>query len=41
MDFEIPKGVNINFTGEQEKQAKEMAFQAKLFLLRYLLYFSF
>ena len=33
MDFEIPKGVNINFTGEQEKQAKEMAFLSKALLI--------
>jgi multidrug efflux pump len=32
-DFEIPKGVNINFTGEQEKQAKEMAFLSKALLI--------
>ena len=32
-DFQIPKGVNINFTGEQEKQAKEMAFLSKALLI--------
>jgi multidrug efflux pump subunit AcrB len=32
-NFEIPKGVNINFTGEQEKQAKEMAFLSKALLI--------
>lgn len=32
-DFEIPKGVDINFTGEQEKQAKEMAFLSKALLI--------
>ena len=32
-DFEVPKGVDINFTGEQEKQAKEMAFLSKALLI--------
>jgi multidrug efflux pump subunit AcrB len=32
-NFEVPKGVNINFTGEQEKQAKEMAFLSKALLI--------
>jgi len=32
-DFETPKGVDINFTGEQEKQAKEMAFLSKALLI--------
>ena len=32
-NFEVPKRVNINFTGEQEKQAKEMAFLSKALLI--------
>ncbi len=32
-NFEVPKGVNINFTAEQEKQAKEMAFLSKALLI--------
>jgi multidrug efflux pump subunit AcrB len=32
-DFEVPKGVEINFTGEQEKQAEEMAFLSKALLI--------
>jgi multidrug efflux pump subunit AcrB len=38
-DFEIPKGLEINFTGEQEKQAKEMAFLSKALLIAVLLIF--
>jgi multidrug efflux pump subunit AcrB len=32
-EHEIPKGVQINFTGEQEEQAKEMAFLSKALLI--------
>lgn len=37
--FEIPKGVSINLTGEQEKQAEEMAFLSKALLIAVLLIF--
>ena len=37
--FEIPKGVSINLTGEQEEQAKEMAFLSKALLIAVLLIF--
>jgi multidrug efflux pump subunit AcrB len=36
-DFEIPKGLEISFTGEQEKQAEEMAFLSKALLIAVLL----
>ncbi|MBL7898258.1 MAG: efflux RND transporter permease subunit, partial [Crocinitomicaceae bacterium] len=32
-EHEIPKGVKINFTGEQEEQAKEMAFLSKALVI--------
>ena len=38
-NFETPKGLEINFTGEQEKQAKEMAFLSKALLIAVLLIF--
>lgn len=38
-DFEIPKGLEISFTGEQEKQAEEMAFLSKALLIAVLLIF--
>lgn len=37
--FEIPKGLDINFTGEQEKQAEEMAFLSKALIIAVLLIF--
>ncbi|MGI9560717.1 MAG: efflux RND transporter permease subunit, partial [Flavobacteriaceae bacterium] len=38
-DFGIPKGLEISFTGEQEKQAEEMAFLSKALLIAVLLIF--
>lgn len=38
-DFEVPRGLEISFTGEQEKQAKEMAFLSKALLIAVLLIF--
>lgn len=38
-DFEIAKGLEISFTGEQEKQAEEMAFLSKALLIAVLLIF--
>ena len=38
-DFKIPKGLEISFTGEQEKQAEEMAFLSKALLIAVLLIF--
>ena len=38
-DFETPKGLEISFTGEQEKQAEEMAFLSKALLIAVLLIF--
>ena len=38
-DFEIPKGLEISFTGEQEKQAEEMAFLSKALFIAVLLIF--
>lgn len=38
-EFEVPKGVSINLTGEQEEQAKEMAFLSKALLIAVLLIF--
>jgi len=38
-EFEIPKGVSINLTGEQEKQAEQMAFLSKALLIAVLLIF--
>lgn len=38
-NFETPKGLEINFTGEQEKQTKEMAFLSKALLIAVLLIF--
>jgi len=37
--FESPKNIAISFTGEQEKQAKEMAFLSKALLIAVLLIF--
>ena len=37
--FEIPKNITISFTGEQEEQAKEMAFLSKALLIAVLLIF--
>jgi multidrug efflux pump subunit AcrB len=37
--FEVPKGVSLSFTGEQEEQAKEMAFLSKALLIAILLIF--
>jgi multidrug efflux pump len=37
--FETPKNVAISFTGEQEKQAKEMAFLSRALLIAVLLIF--
>lgn len=38
-NFEVPKNLDINFTGEQEKQAEEMAFLSKALLIAVLLIF--
>ena len=38
-NFEIPVGLDISFTGEQEKQAEEMAFLSKALLIAVLLIF--
>ena len=38
-DFKTPKGVSISFTGEQEEQAKEMAFLSTALLIAVLLIF--
>ncbi len=38
-DFEIPKGMSISFTGEQEEQAQEFAFLSKALLVAVLLIF--
>jgi len=37
--FEVPKGISLSFTGEQEEQAKEMAFLSKALLIAVLLIF--
>jgi multidrug efflux pump subunit AcrB len=37
--FQIPKNITISFTGEQEEQAKEMAFLSKALLIAVLLIF--
>ena len=37
--YEVPKGVEFSFTGEQEKQAQEMAFLSKALLIAVLLIF--
>lgn len=37
--FEIPKNITISFTGEQEKQAEEMAFLSRALLIAVLLIF--
>ena len=37
--YEVPKGVEVSFTGEQEKQAQEMAFLSKALLIAVLLIF--
>ena len=37
--YEVPKGVEVSFTGEQEKQAEEMAFLSKALLIAVLLIF--
>ena len=38
-NYEIPKGLEIRFTGEQEKQAEEMAFLSRALLSAVLLIF--
>ena len=38
-NFETPKSLEVSFTGEQEKQAKEMAFLSKALLIAVLLIF--
>jgi multidrug efflux pump subunit AcrB len=38
-DFDVPNGIRVNFTGEQEKQEKEMAFLSKALLIAVLLIF--
>lgn len=38
-DFEVPRGLEVSFTGEQEKQAEEMAFLSKALLIAVLLIF--
>ena len=38
-EFETPKGVTINITGEQEEQAKQMAFLSKALLIAVMLIF--
>jgi multidrug efflux pump subunit AcrB len=38
-NYEIPKGLEISFTGEQEKQAEEMAFLSRALLIAVLLIF--
>jgi multidrug efflux pump subunit AcrB len=37
--FEVPKNISISFTGEQEKQAEEMAFLSSALLIAVLLIF--
>ncbi|MGB6267810.1 MAG: efflux RND transporter permease subunit, partial [Olleya sp.] len=37
--FKVPKGISLNFTGEQEEQAKEMAFLSKALLIAVMLIF--
>ena len=37
--FEVPKNISITFTGEQEKQAEEMAFLSRALLIAVLLIF--
>ena len=37
--FEVPKNISISFTGEQEKQAEEMAFLSRALLIAVLLIF--
>ena len=38
-ELEIPKNIEVSFTGEQEEQAKEMAFLSKALLIAVLLIF--
>jgi len=38
-EFEVPKGISLSFTGEQEEQAKEMAFLSRALLIAVLLIF--
>ncbi|NNC50139.1 MAG: efflux RND transporter permease subunit [Flaviramulus sp.] len=38
-DFKAPNGISLKFTGEQEEQAKEMAFLSKALLIAVLLIF--
>ena len=38
-NYDIPKGLEISFTGEQEKQAEEMAFLSRALLIAVLLIF--
>jgi multidrug efflux pump subunit AcrB len=37
--YEVPSGVEVSFTGEQEKQAEEMAFLSRALLIAVLLIF--
>ena len=37
--YDVPKNINISFTGEQEKQAEEMAFLSKALLIAVFLIF--
>ena len=39
VDFQVPNGISLSFTGEQEEQAKEMAFLSKALLIAVLLIF--
>ncbi len=38
-DYEYPKGISVSFTGEQEKQAEEMAFLLKALIIALFLIF--
>ena len=38
-NFEVPRGISLSFTGEQEEQAKEMAFLSQALLIAVLLIF--
>jgi len=38
-DYDFPKGISYNFTGEQEEQAKEMAFLSSAFLVALFMIF--
>jgi multidrug efflux pump subunit AcrB len=39
VSFQVPNGISLSFTGEQEEQAKEMAFLSKALLIAVLLIF--